>query len=45
MHIRELEEHIQDDRVGELEASLKNVQDKASELDFQLSKSKQVCRL
>ena len=43
VRIRELEERIEDDRVGELEASLKNVQDKASELDFQLSKSKQVC--
>jgi len=43
--IRELQERIQsDDRVGELEASLQNVQDRASELEFQLSKSKQVCR-
>jgi myosin protein heavy chain len=41
--IRELQERIQsDDRVGELEASLQNVQDRASELEFQLSKSKQV---
>jgi myosin protein heavy chain len=43
--IRELQERIQsDDRVGELEASLQNVQDRASELEFQLSKSMQVCR-
>jgi len=43
--IRELQERIQsDDRVGELEASLQNVQDRASELEFQLSKSTQVCR-
>ncbi len=43
--IRELQERIQsDDRVSELEASLQNVQDRASELEFQLSKSKQVCR-
>jgi hypothetical protein len=42
--IRELQERIQsDDRVSELEASLQNVQDRASELEFQLSKSKQVC--
>ncbi|KAH9968694.1 hypothetical protein BC827DRAFT_1257715 [Russula dissimulans] len=40
--IRELQERIQsDDRVGELEASLQNVQNRASELEFQLSKSKQ----
>lgn len=39
--VRELQERIQDDRVGQLEASLKNVQNKASELEFQLSKSKQ----
>ena len=44
MLIRELQERIQsDDRVGELEASLQNVQDRASELEFQLSKSNQVC--
>jgi chromosome segregation ATPase len=43
--IRELQERIQsDDRVGELEGSLQNVQDRASELEFQLSKSMQVCR-
>lgn len=43
--IRELQERIQsDDRVGELESSLQNVQDRASELEFQLSKAKQVCR-
>jgi predicted RNase H-like nuclease (RuvC/YqgF family) len=41
--VRELQERIQDDRVGQLEASLKNVQNRASELEFQLSKSKQVC--
>ncbi|KAI0001760.1 hypothetical protein BJV77DRAFT_1063160 [Russula vinacea] len=41
--IRELQERIQsDNRVGELEASLQNVQDRASELEFQHSKSKQV---
>ncbi|KAI0304622.1 hypothetical protein BC826DRAFT_1100435 [Russula brevipes] len=41
--IRELQERIHsDDRVGELEALLRNVQNKASELEFQLSKSKQV---
>jgi chromosome segregation ATPase len=40
-----LQERIQsDNRVGELEASLQNVQDRASELEFQLSKSMQVCR-
>jgi hypothetical protein len=43
--IRELQERIQsDDRAGELEASLQNVQDRASELEFQLSKAMQVCR-
>jgi myosin protein heavy chain len=42
--IRELQERIHsNDRVGELEALLRNVQNKASELEFQLSKSKQVC--
>ncbi|KAI0308073.1 hypothetical protein B0F90DRAFT_1909375 [Multifurca ochricompacta] len=41
--IRELQERLQsEDRVGQLEASLQNVQDRASELEFQLSKSKQV---
>lgn len=46
MLIRELQERIQsDDRIGELEDSLQNVRDRASELEFQLSKSKQVCRL
>ncbi|KAH9982746.1 hypothetical protein BGW80DRAFT_1264805 [Lactifluus volemus] len=40
--IRELQERIQsDDRVAQLEASLQNVQDRAGELEFQLSKSKQ----
>ena len=44
--IRELQERIQsDDRVSELEVLLRNVQNKASELEFQLSKSKQVCHL
>ena len=41
--IRELEDHIQsDDRVERLEASLRNTQDRADELDFQLSRLKQV---
>jgi chromosome segregation ATPase len=41
-----LQERIQsDDRVSELEALLQNVQNRASELEFQLSKSKQVCHL
>jgi predicted RNase H-like nuclease (RuvC/YqgF family) len=40
---RELEEQIQsDDRVERLERSLKNNQDRADELEFQLSKLKQV---
>ncbi|KAG5645333.1 hypothetical protein DXG03_006395 [Asterophora parasitica] len=40
--IRELEEQIQnDDRVERLENSLKNTQDRADELEFQLSKLKQ----
>ncbi|KAI0274921.1 hypothetical protein BC834DRAFT_21422 [Gloeopeniophorella convolvens] len=40
--IRQLQEQIQgDDRVEQLEASLQNVQNRASELEFQLSKSKQ----
>jgi hypothetical protein len=44
--IRELQERIQsDDRVSELEVLLQNVQNKAIELEFQLSKSKQVCYL
>jgi hypothetical protein len=44
--IRELQERIQsDDRVSELEALLQNIQNRASELEFQLSKSKQVCHL
>ncbi|KAH8835670.1 hypothetical protein DL96DRAFT_1702640 [Flagelloscypha sp. PMI_526] len=39
---KELEEHIQsDDRAEKLEASLKNTQDRADELEFQLSKLKQ----
>ncbi|KAJ3936408.1 MAG: hypothetical protein NXY57DRAFT_226394 [Lentinula lateritia] len=41
--VRELEEQIQsDDRADRLEASLKNTQDRADELEFQLSKLKQV---
>lgn len=41
--IRELEEQIQsDDRVERLESELRNVQDRASELEFQISKLKQV---
>lgn len=41
--IRELEEQIQaDDRVERLEVSLKNTQDRADELEFQLAKVKQV---
>jgi predicted RNase H-like nuclease (RuvC/YqgF family) len=44
--IRELQERIQsDDRVAQLETSLQNVQNRASELEFQLSKSKQVYHL
>ncbi|KAF9469728.1 hypothetical protein BDZ94DRAFT_1151170, partial [Collybia nuda] len=40
--VRELEEQIQgDDRVERLENSLKNTQDRADELEFQLSKLKQ----
>lgn len=43
MLIRDLQERIQsDDRIGELEDLLQNVRDRASELEFQLSKSKQV---
>lgn len=43
--IRELEEQIQsDDRVERLESELRNVQDRASELEFQISKLKQVSR-
>ena len=41
--IRDLQERIHsDDRIGELEDLLQNVRDRASELEFQLSKSKQV---
>lgn len=41
--LRELEEQIQsDDRVERLENSLKHTQDRADELEFQLSKLKQV---
>ncbi len=40
--VKELEEQIQsDDRADRLEASLKNTQDRADELEFQLSKLKQ----
>ncbi|KAJ3855071.1 hypothetical protein EV368DRAFT_80003 [Lentinula lateritia] len=40
--VRELEEQIQsDDRADRLEASLKNTQDRADELEFQLSELKQ----
>jgi len=42
--LRELEEQIQsDDRVERLESSLKHTQDRADELEFQLTKLKQVC--
>ena len=41
--MRELEDQIQsDDRVERLEDSLKNTQDRADELEFQLSKLRQV---
>jgi bacterioferritin (cytochrome b1) len=41
--VRELEEQIQSDgRVERLENSLKNTQDRADELEFQLSKLRQV---
>lgn len=41
--LRELEEQVQnDDRVERLENSLKHTQDRADELEFQLSKLKQV---
>ncbi|KAL4070562.1 hypothetical protein J3A83DRAFT_4095063 [Scleroderma citrinum] len=41
--IRELEEQIEnDDRADRLEVSLKNTQDRADELEFQLSKLKQI---
>jgi len=43
--VRDLEEQIQsDDRVEQLENSLKNTQDRADELEFQLTKLKQVGR-
>ena len=43
---RELEEQIQnDDRVEILESKLKNTQDRAEEVSFQLSKLKQVDKL
>jgi chromosome segregation ATPase len=42
--LRELEEQIQsNDRVERLESSLKYTQDRADELEFQLTKLKQVC--
>ncbi len=41
--LRELEEQIQsDDRAEKLENTLKNTQDRSDELEFQLSKLKQV---
>ena len=41
--VRQLEEQIQaDDRVEQMEKSLKGVQDRAESLEFQLSKDKQV---
>jgi chromosome segregation ATPase len=41
--IRELEQHIQsDNRAEKLEESLKNIQERADEFEFQLSKLKQV---
>lgn len=44
--LRELEEQIQsDDRVERLESSLKHTQDRADELEFQLTKVKQVIHL
>lgn len=43
LKVRELEEQMQsDDRVEPLENSLKNMQDRADELEFQLSKLKPV---
>ena len=42
--VRELEEQIEsDDRAERAEAALQNVQDRATELELQLSKLKQVC--
>jgi chromosome segregation ATPase len=44
--VRELEEQIQsDDRVENLEISLKGTQERAESLEYQLTKSKQVCIL
>ena len=41
--VRELEEQIEsDDRAERLEATLQNTQDRAAELEFQVSKLKQV---
>ena len=41
--VRELEEQIDsDDRAERLEATLQNTQDRAAELEFQVSKLKQV---
>lgn len=41
--VRELEEQIEsDDRADKLEISLKNTQDRAEELEFQLNKIQQV---
>ena len=42
--LRELEEQIQNDnRIEQLEGSLKNTQERSDELEFQLTKLKQVC--
>lgn len=42
--LKELEEQIQnDDRLELVEASLKNTQERADELEFQLSRLKRVC--
>jgi len=41
--VKDLEDHIQsDDRAEKLEASLKDTRDRADELEFQLSKLRQV---
>jgi len=43
-NLKELEEQIQnDDRLELVEASLKNTQERADELEFQLSRLKHVC--
>ena len=44
--MRELEEQIEsDDRAERLEVELQHTQDRAAELEFQVSKLKQVCAL